>query len=233
MAAMRVFHRVACIGVAMVAGLPIARASERPHREPVLVGIALDVAGSEEVQDAAAMIAEADAIWRQYGVIVVDASREITRVDVVLKVIIRSSRSGLVASWRTGHIAHAGDGRLGEIVFNNSGRPADAFALDPDAIAATIRRTRADVCDVDACPPAFLKVVMARALGRVLAHEIGHYLLALPAHAASGLMRSAFTARELAGLDRQTFALSAALVPRLRDRLLRLRSERTLLVAPY
>jgi hypothetical protein len=232
MPVMRVFRRVVCIGVAMVAGLPIAMASERPPREPVLVGIALDAAGSEDVQDAVAMIAEADVIWRKYGVIVVDASREITRVDVVLNVIIRS-RSGLVASRRTGHIAHAGDGRLGEIVFNNSGRPTDAFALDPDAIAATIRRSPADVCDVDACPPAFLKVVMARALGRVLAHEIGHYVLALPAHAASGLMRSAFTGRELAGLDRQTFALSAALVPRLRDRLLRLRSERTLLVAPY
>jgi hypothetical protein len=110
-------------------------------------------------------------------------------------------------------------------VFDNSGRPADAIVLDADAIADTIKRAPAGLCDINACPPALLNVVMARALGRVLAHEIGHFVLALPSHAPSGLMRPAFTGRELAGLDRQAFALSAELRPRLRERLLRLRSK--------
>jgi hypothetical protein len=65
---------------------------------------------------------------------------------------------------------------------------------------------------------------MARALGRVLAHEIGHFVLALPSHAPSGLMRPTFSGRELTTLDRKAFALSAELLPRLRDRLVRLRS---------
>jgi hypothetical protein len=39
-------------------------------------------------------------------------------------------------------------------------------------------------------------VLLARALGRTLAHEIGHYLLG-PDHAAQGLMRAQFTPREL------------------------------------
>jgi hypothetical protein len=221
---MRVFHRVACIGLAMVAGLPTAGASERHDREPLRIGIALDVAASEVVQNVAAVITEADTVWRQHGLRVVDASREITRVDVFLKVLV-VPRSGRVAPWRTGHIAHAGRGGLGAIVFDNSGRPADAIVLDADAIADTIQRAPGRLCDVNACPPVLLNVVMARALGRVLAHEIGHFVLALPSHAPSGLMRPAFTGRELAGLDRKAFALSAELRPRLRERLLRLRSK--------
>src|SRR5262245_3701966 len=45
-------------------------------------------------------------------------------------------------------------------------------------------------------PTRFAHVLLARALGRTLAHEIGHYLLG-SSHAPHGLMRAQFTAREL------------------------------------
>src|SRR5262245_13038248 len=45
-------------------------------------------------------------------------------------------------------------------------------------------------------PTRFASTLLARALGRTLAHEIGHYLLGA-AHAPYGLMRAQFTAREL------------------------------------
>lgn len=45
-------------------------------------------------------------------------------------------------------------------------------------------------------PTRFTHFVFARALGRTLAHEIGHYLLG-GAHSAHGLMRAQFTSREL------------------------------------
>ena len=220
---MRVFHRAECIVLVVVAGLPSAGASERHDSEPLRIGIALDMAASEIAQDAAGVIAEADAVLRRHGLTVVDVSREITRVDVCLEVLVMS-RSGRVDPWRTGYIAHSGHGGLGAIVFDNSGRPSDAIVLNADAIADTIKRAPGGLCDFDACPPALLKVVMTRALGRVLAHEIGHFALALPSHARSGLMRPAFSGRELARLDRHAFALSAELLPRLRDRLVRLRS---------
>jgi hypothetical protein len=221
--AMQVFHRVAGIVLAMVAGLPTAGASEKHRREPLRIGIALDVAASEIVQDATAVIAEADAVWRQHGFMVVDVSRDNTQVDVFLKVLVMS-RSGRVDPWRTAYIAHAGHGGLGAIVFDDSGRPSDAIVLNADAIADTIKRAPGGLCDFKPCPPALLKVVMARALGRVLAHEIGHFVLALPSHAPSGLMRPTFSGRELTRVDRKAFALSAELLPRLRDRLVRLRS---------
>jgi hypothetical protein len=45
-------------------------------------------------------------------------------------------------------------------------------------------------------PTRFAQFVFARALGRTLAHEIGHYLLG-GAHSAHGLMRAQFTSHEL------------------------------------
>jgi hypothetical protein len=45
-------------------------------------------------------------------------------------------------------------------------------------------------------PTRFAQLVLARALGRTLAHEIGHYLLGA-AHLPYGLMRAQFSAREL------------------------------------
>jgi hypothetical protein len=59
---------------------------------------------------------------------------------------------------------------------------------------------------------------MARALGRVLAHEIGHVLLAAPYHDVSGLMRPVFSPHELASPDRTPFCLTRNDVGRLRGR---------------
>ena len=59
---------------------------------------------------------------------------------------------------------------------------------------------------------------MGRALGRVLAHEIGHVLLAAPNHQANGLMRPSFLPEDLVSLQRWSFTLSIGEVTRLRQR---------------
>jgi hypothetical protein len=60
---------------------------------------------------------------------------------------------------------------------------------------------------------------LARALGRVLAHEIGHVLLAIPNHDTVGLMRPVFLPNELAESDRMPFRLTCGAVGRLRSRI--------------
>lgn len=60
---------------------------------------------------------------------------------------------------------------------------------------------------------------VARALGRVLAHEIGHVLLGAPYHDRIGLMRAAFNPDELAELGRARFRLPCNEIARLRFRL--------------
>ena len=60
---------------------------------------------------------------------------------------------------------------------------------------------------------------LAAALGRVLAHEIGHVLLGTPAHEQAGLMRAAFRVAELAERPRTPFRLTCSGVDRLNSRL--------------
>jgi hypothetical protein len=67
---------------------------------------------------------------------------------------------------------------------------------------------------------------LARALGRVLAHEIGHVLLAAPYHDRAGLMRAVFRPDELAESDRAPFRLTCGGVGRLRSRLRALTGDR-------
>jgi hypothetical protein len=59
---------------------------------------------------------------------------------------------------------------------------------------------------------------LARALGRVLAHELGHVLLAAPNHTPTGLMRRSFAPNDLATPDRVLFHLTSNDVGRLRSR---------------
>jgi len=60
---------------------------------------------------------------------------------------------------------------------------------------------------------------LGRALGRVLAHEIGHLLLGAPFHDEVGLMRAVFYPNELAEPDRAPFRLTCLGVGRLRGRI--------------
>jgi broad specificity phosphatase PhoE len=50
--------------------------------------------------------------------------------------------------------------------------------------------------------------VIARVLGRALAHEVGHFVLRSPHHSSSGLMRAQQRAAALANSDRKAFALT-------------------------
>jgi hypothetical protein len=59
---------------------------------------------------------------------------------------------------------------------------------------------------------------VGRALGRVLAHEIGHVLLGAGSHDARGLMRAVFPAGDLVGRERHFFDLLPTGVAHLRER---------------
>ena len=59
---------------------------------------------------------------------------------------------------------------------------------------------------------------VGRALGRVLAHEVGHVLLAGSGHRRTGLMRASFVPSELVDYRRRTYTLSAADIERIAGR---------------
>jgi hypothetical protein len=66
---------------------------------------------------------------------------------------------------------------------------------------------------------------VGRALGRVLAHEIGHVILGAREHQQRGLMRPTFRPRDLIGPWRELYTLSDAEVTRLRQRAVDLRAS--------
>jgi hypothetical protein len=51
-------------------------------------------------------------------------------------------------------------------------------------------------CFLDRCPPTLYRELLGRALGRIAAHEIGHYLNG-PGHTAEGLMKPVLSDRDL------------------------------------
>jgi hypothetical protein len=146
-------------------------------------------------------IEEAAAIWSDYGVSVVEIPAPPSQswpADAVLSVELSNRPipgAASVKAWET---------NLGAIRFTKDGSPTNQIQLFYPGVMrlATMLGVRDRLA--------------SRMAGRVLAHEIGHYLLRSPRHATGGLMVAVHRATELASTDRRLFALATADVDRLR-----------------
>jgi hypothetical protein len=198
-----VFGGLALVGVPSGAGA---------GQSPEFRGIVIEEGVPAVVQDLPAMVAEADAIWRPHGVSIRlvapgDVAPDSVRMAVVLAGTPARERDAI---------------GLGSIWFGEDGLPAPLIRVNAPAVAVRIRNEHIGGRRFESWPQALERRITARALGRVLAHEVGHYVLASPAHAARGLMRASFSGRQLAEWDRASFALEPVILPRLRARLARL-----------
>jgi hypothetical protein len=163
-----------------------------------------------------AMMREADAIWRPYGVDLVwstGAAGDLS-ADSAASLRVRFAHGTVPASGTAG----PGAFRLGAIKFFDGDVADDVIVLSADEIAATVMSAPWAGRDLRQMPPAFIEDLIGRAVGRVLGHELGHYLLGLRTHTQKGLMRPSFTGRELVDWDRHAFGLDAAARLRLRAR---------------
>ena len=163
-----------------------------------------------------AMTREAAEIWKPLGVALVWVTAERERLRP-------SARQGLKVVGAPPAAGIARFSRLGSIVFLE-GRviPEETLVLSVDTIARLVEDTSFANRRVRDWPPAARSALTGRALGRVLAHEIGHYLLAWRTHTAHGLMRQSFGGEVLIDPDRRGFEVPALLTARLRARLAQL-----------
>lgn len=149
------------------------------------------------------MLAETDAIWRRAGFtfiwqrVPLDAWPLDTPPSrpASLRVIIgRNQRT-------------AADGTLplGWIVFDDVATPEQEVYVSYASAVRLFESATGVVGPINAMPRLQRETLMARAMGRVLAHEIGHYLLASKVHAVGGLMKAVQTATELFSPDRTHF----------------------------
>jgi hypothetical protein len=103
------------------------------------------------------------------------------------------------------------------LAFAGSGGPGPRLVLvSVDATASALARRRASWSSIAPIVP---ERELTRALGRVLAHEIGHVFLDMWSHDERGLMRATYDPRELADRNRVPFRLTAGALARLRSRL--------------
>jgi hypothetical protein len=186
------------LNVTMVGAAPRGEAATRVLPGSIAV-VALTFcaprASSPAVIDAA--IAEAGRIWAPYGVRI-DGVDEHAREMVKGHTIDDSDPASSAMSSRA----------LAAVHFGKDGMPAPRIDVFTDAVneltgkITWVNRRASDW-------PVLLRVsIEGRVLGRVLAHEIGHYLLRSARHEPWGLMRAGHVTTDFADLGGAAFELS-------------------------
>jgi hypothetical protein len=110
-----------------------------------------------------------------------------------------------------GHETHAARDLqvpLGWIVFDDPTTPEQEIYVSYRNAVLLLDRSPGVVGASQSMPPAKRELLLARAMGRALAHELGHYFSASKTHARTGLMMAMHTAAEFFGTDRRRFALA-------------------------
>jgi hypothetical protein len=163
------------------------------------IGASADV--SREIQEAA--LIETAKIWAPYGVTisVLAASNHIIVPDVV--VVAASNREIREIS-----------GALVWVPLAREHTPVPVVAVRYRGLIDLVGDTHVNTPFLG-FPSGLRDQFLARALGRVIAHELGHILLQSGEHDV-GIMRPVQTGRDLVSPDRATFSLSAPGLARLR-----------------
>jgi hypothetical protein len=100
----------------------------------------------------------------------------------------------------------AGGLALGWVVFADS-KPMRAIYVSYENAQQLMAESKGVVGVLDRMPLLEKETLLARAMGRALAHEMGHYLLESKAHTLNGLMRARITASEFFSNDNRRFKL--------------------------
>jgi len=152
---------------------------------------------------------EADAVWRPTGVTFLwrrlpqDAAERLDRpadgAATGLRVVVgplrgRSPRQDLLP--------------LGWIQFDDDSPEQEIYVSYPNALDY-MEGSQGVVGLISKMPVLERELKLARAMGRALAHELGHYLLASKAHTPRGLMEASHTATEFFDYSRRAFAIDA------------------------
>jgi hypothetical protein len=192
-----------------LAAAPAETSAASASAPPMIVNVtATDVSPSL----AARILAETDAVWRGGGVsfvwrraprVVVPYSRASETgpyVPNTLRVVVGNSVG-------TGGV---GKRPLGWIVFTDGTQPEQEIYLSYANALAMMDEARGVVGLVADMPIAQRETLLGRAMGRALAHELGHYLLASKDHTTRGLMKAVLTAAELFAPDTGSIRIDPA-----------------------
>jgi hypothetical protein len=114
--------------------------------------------------------------------------------------------------------ARAQEVPLGWIVFDDPRTPEKEIYVSYRNAVTLLERSSPIVGTPQAMPMLKRELLLARAMGRALAHELGHYLSASKMHTAKGLMMAVHSAAEFFGTDLRRFTLEPVEVQRIAAR---------------
>lgn len=197
------------LAVAFAASAPATSGAPVPAIPSVIVNVWTAPGIPSELVSAA--LAETDAIWRPTGItflwrrnpgdaVAARCTAEAPSDPLVLRVVIGDEV----------HRASYSRFPLGWILFDAPSTPGREIHLSYRNAIVLLERSPGVVGVVESMPPLQRRTLLARALGRALAHELGHYLSASPAHTPDGLMMALHTAVEFFGSGRNGFRLAPA-----------------------
>lgn len=190
--------------VLCLAGRP-ASAISRPLFE---LDILLTVAESLPAQARRFLLSETSRIWEREGVAVrwAVAAGGVTPPDAALRVLVIARAAQAGEDTRRWPVA--------ELVTRTEPR-AVAIASIGSAQRVVSEAARFRLLD----PLGDAQTRLGLVLGRAVAHEIGHFLLATGTHAERGLMRATFDASDFVAVGADAFRLDDVASHRIRERL--------------
>jgi hypothetical protein len=165
---------------------------------PVRLELLVEASGLVPPAVRSGAVQEAARLWAPYG-IEVDAAADTDSSDQ------RGVRLTVVFD-----LEHRGgsDTELGAIRFSPDGIPDRKIVLYYRALTELVGNVEPTGSDLRLGADALRAQGVARALGRALAHELGHFVLRSPHHAEAGLMRPQHHASALADSSRKGFDLT-------------------------
>src|SRR5262245_24460566 len=173
-------------------------ASEEPSLH---VALAFAAEGPVPPAVAPAAVHEAAQIWSRYHVVVDRTIPCGSQPDEAIVLPVRAGRSRMPRSFDVPSV-------LGTIHFADDGMPYSIVTVFFDLLLRSLSVARIGEAGEERWPPELRQRIIGRALGRVIAHEIGHYLLESRKHSGTGLMRGLQPYRELFGESNIGFELS-------------------------
>lgn len=158
-----------------------------------------------------ALLAETDAVWRGTGVSFLwqQEDRPAARGRVTPETPYGSPTLRVIIGHDTREMRDL-QLPLGWIVFDGPATPEQEIYVSYENAQALLERSSGIVGVVQSMPILKRELMLGRAMGRALAHELGHYLSASKVHTPNGLMRAVHTAAEFFGPEIGRFALDPA-----------------------
>ena len=169
---------------------------------PIVVHLRVEQDGGLTEAQLGQAVSEVGRIWRPVGVDV--------RHDRYSRLIVDSEATVALEIVRTPASRTGRRFKLAWVVLDPAGKPLPTLFVSIAAVTELVSDAEYQDHVLRAWAPAIQSRLIARGIGRVIAHELGHYLLQGVEHAVSGLMSSRYLAKDLLGDSLGPFELPIA-----------------------